>query len=188
MPRAGLSPDAVARAAARVADAHGLDHVRPSTVAEEAGVRTPSLYAHVDGADDLRRRLTLLARSEQAGAGEAAVEGRSGADALRAHAEALRAYAIAHPGRYAAARRAVDPDTAAGSAGPRVAATLLSVVDDYGLPADERVHAVRVVSGAVHGFVQLQQSGAFDHSDPPPDASWDRLLDGLDALLTHWPR
>lgn len=188
MPRAGLSPDAVVRAAARVADEHGLDQVRPSTVAEEAGVRTPSLYAHVDGADDLLRRLTLLALTELADAGEAAVAGRAGADALRAHATSLRTYAREHPGRYAAARRALDPTAAADSAGPRVAAALLAVVDHYGLPADERVHAVRTVSGAVHGFVQLELSGAFDHSEPSPDASWHRLLDGLDTLLTCWPR
>src|SRR6478735_7322489 len=85
MPRAGLSTAAVVAAAAEIADAEGLDRLTLARVAATAGVRTPSLYNHVESLDDVRR---------------------AGDDALAAMAVAYRAYARRHPGRYAATQRA----------------------------------------------------------------------------------
>src|SRR6185437_527132 len=46
--RAGLSTAAVVAAAAEIADAEGLDRLTLARVAAAAGVRTPSLYNHVE--------------------------------------------------------------------------------------------------------------------------------------------
>lgn len=40
----------------------------------------------------------------------------------------------------------------------------------------------------IHGFVALELSGSFDHSEPGVDESWPRIVDALDALLVAWPR
>ena len=57
MPRAGLNSAAVVEAAARLADSEGLAAVTLAHLAEQLGVRPPSLYAHVASLEDLRRRL-----------------------------------------------------------------------------------------------------------------------------------
>jgi AcrR family transcriptional regulator len=59
MPRAGLDREAVIAAAAELADSRpdGLDAVTLTGLADRLGVRTPSLYAHIDGLADLRRQL-----------------------------------------------------------------------------------------------------------------------------------
>src|ERR1700751_4684481 len=106
MPRAGLDTDAVVDAAARLADADGLESVTLARLAAELGVRAPSLYAHVDGLEDLRRRLGARGARELADALGRAAAGRAGTEALVAVADAYRAYARAHPGSYAALQQA----------------------------------------------------------------------------------
>ena len=187
MPRAGLSTAAVLTAAADLADREGLDAVTPSAVARSVGVRTPSLYAHVAGAEALREGVTTLALDELADRGGAALAGRSGRDALQALADTYRTYATEHPGRYAATRRAVDADSPALAAGRRHTDLVTAVLRGYPVPERERVHAVRLVGSTVHGFTALQASGAFEHSNPEADVSWRRAVDALDVALRHWP-
>lgn len=187
MPRAGLSPTTVVAAAADLADQDGFDAVTPAAVARVVGVRTPSLYVHVEGAQALRDAVTTLALDEMADAGAHAVAGRSGSMALRALADAYRDYARAHPGRYAASRRSVDAgDERAVAAGRRHRALLDAVLRGYGVPEADVVHAVRLVGATVHGFVTLEASGGFAHSEPPAQASWSRVVEALDVALTGW--
>lgn len=187
MPRAGLTVATVVAAAAHLADREGFDAVTPAAVARTVGVRTPSLYAHVDGAEDLRVGVQTLALEEMADAVSAAVAGRSGRQALQALADAYRDYARAHPGRYAASRRPVDPDrTETVAAGRRHSALLGAVLAGYGLDGPDAVHAVRLVGSTVHGFVTLEATGGFDHSEPGSDLSWTRVVDALDLALSGW--
>ena len=98
MARAGLSADKLTRAAAELADEQGLEAVTVSALARQFGVRTASMYSHVDGTPDLRRRLTLLALEESADRLAEALAGRSGRDALVALGDTYRDYARQHPG------------------------------------------------------------------------------------------
>jgi AcrR family transcriptional regulator len=119
--RAGLTPDVVTTAAADLADEVGLDAVTVSEVARGFGVKTASLYSHVSGSHDLRRRIALLALHEMAELVSEAVAGRAGRDALGAYADVYRTYAREHPGRYAAAQLRLDAETGAPGGARRVA-------------------------------------------------------------------
>ncbi len=188
MARAGLSPIILTAAAADLADEEGIDAVSATALARRVGVSTPSLYAHVGGTGDLRVRVAVLAISELAEEVAEALAGRSGRDAVQALADTFRSYARRHPGRYAATRTRLDPASAASSAGPRHSGLLRAVLRGYDItdPA-ESVHAIRVLSGLVHGMVDLEGAGSFDHSDPSTDESWHRAVDVLDAALRSWP-
>lgn len=187
MPRQGLNPDVLARVAAELADRDGLAAVTVSAVAREVDVRPASLYAHVAGTDALRTAVALLALKELATAASDAVAGRSGRDALTGLAEAYRAYAHDHPGRYAACRVPLDHETAMHSAGPRHSLLVASILRGYAVPEDEHVHAVRLLGATIHGFIDLDGAGSFGHSVPPSDGSWERMLERLDAALRSWP-
>ena len=185
--KAGLTTDRVVEVAAQLADEVGLQHMTPTAVARRVDVKVASLYSHVRGADDLRTRVTLLALGEMADRLAVALAGRSGKDAVRALADTYRDYAREHPGRYEAARMRLDAMTAARSAGPRHAEMTRAVLRDYRLSGDDQTHAVRLIGSLVHGFVQLELDGGFDHSSPNSQASWVRLIDALDTLLRAWP-
>lgn len=57
MPRAGLSSLDVVAAAAELADEAGYTELAMGLVAQRLGIRTPSLYKHVDDLADLRHRV-----------------------------------------------------------------------------------------------------------------------------------
>lgn len=184
MPRAGLDADAVVDAAARLADAEGLEAVTLARLAAVLGVRAPSLYAHVDGLEDLRRRLGARGARELAEALARAAAGRAGSDALHAVADAYRAYAHAHPGSYAAAQRSRELSRSAEAAAAAGASVevVLAVLRGYGLEGDDAVHATRVIRAALHGFVVLEAVNGFA-IDLPVEESYRRLVAALDAGL-----
>ncbi|WP_395696283.1 TetR/AcrR family transcriptional regulator [Nocardioides sp.] len=186
MPRAGLTPELLARAGAELADEVGFEHVTVSALARRFDVSVPSLYSHLRSTDDLRRRIALLALEELADRGADALAGRSGRAALAALGDTYRDYAREHPGRYAAARHPLDPETAAGSAGVRHAQMARAVLRGYDLTGPDQTHAVRLMGSTFHGFVSLELAGAFDHSEPDPQVSWERVLDTLDLMLRSW--
>lgn len=186
MPRVGLTAERLTQEAASLADEEGLDAVTAAAVARRFGVRTASVYSHVGGTPDLRRRVALHALEETAEHLADALAGRSGRDALQALADTYRDYARAHPGRYAALRTPLDPESATSSAGPRHAELLRAVLRGYDLEGDRQTHAVRLLGSVVHGFVTLEIGGGFDHSAPGPAESWTAILDAVDHTLTRW--
>lgn len=184
---ARLNRAAVLATAAGLADQHGLRHVTVSAVARAVGVRTPSLYTHVRGNDDLRAGLTGLALGELADRGDHALAGRSGREALEAWAQVQRDYAREHPGRFETAGTLDVPvDATLEAAGKRVADQALAVLRAYGVPEEERVHAARYVASTLRGFVQLEAGGAFGHRDASLEESWSRMIDALDRSLRDW--
>lgn len=183
MARAGLDTDAVVAAAERNADAEGLESLTLAGLAAELGVRPPSLYAHVDGLDDLKRRIAVRGTRELTSRLQAAAAGRAGADALRTVAHAYRGYALEHPGAYAALQRAPAPgDVEAETAAAEVVGVVVAVLRGYDIEGDDAVHAVRIVRSALHGFVALETGGGFA-LPLDLDESFERLLDVLDAGL-----
>lgn len=178
-PRQGLDTVAVVAAAAALSDAEGLDGLTLSRVADRVGVRTPSLYSHVGGLDDLRRLLALRAVDELGTALTAATVGRAGDDAVRALGRAYRAYVRTHPGGYAALVRAPDPDdTELNAAAAAVVEIVAAALRGYGLDGDDAVHAVRTLRSALHGFASLEAAGGFA-LPLDVDESYERLLDVL---------
>jgi AcrR family transcriptional regulator len=188
MPRAGLDSEAVVAAAAKLADADGLGQLTLARLAQQLGVRAPSLYAHVGGGlPDLRGRLATRGARELAAALQSAAAGRSRLDALRAVAHAYRAYAQAHPGTYAAMQRAPetdDPD--AGLAARELVGVIVAVLYGYGLSDAEAIHAVRAMRAALHGFVSLEREGGF-RMPVSLGGSYERLIMLLDAGFSQWP-
>jgi AcrR family transcriptional regulator len=187
MPRVGLDAEAVVMAAAELADADGLQELTLARLAERLGVRSPSLYAHVGGLADLRTRLAVRGARELTAALQAAAAGRARFDALRAVADAYRAYAHAHPGSYAAMQRApgTEPDPADGehvAAAAELVGVLVAVLRGYQLHDDDAVHGVRMIRAALHGFVSLEREGGFAM---PIDLeeSYRRLVQTLDYGL-----
>ncbi|WP_282948289.1 TetR/AcrR family transcriptional regulator [Cellulomonas endometrii] len=194
MPRAGLSRDAVVRIALGLVDAGGLTGFADLTlakVAAEAGVATPSLYKHVASLAALRRDVAVLAAGDLTSLLVDRTLGRSGPEAVRALAEAMREYAHARPGRYAAVQVAPDPDDPAdaelSAAGARTVEVMIAVLRGFDLPDDRAVDAVRALRAGVHGFVTLELGGGY-RLPRDLDRSFDVLVDMLVAGVQELAR
>ncbi|MEU8820025.1 WHG domain-containing protein [Actinoplanes sp. NPDC048796] len=162
MPRAGLAPAAVIEAGAALADEVGLDNLTMGLLAERVGVRTPSLYKHVESLGALRRGIGMRAKTEFAVALARAAVGQSGPAAVHAFADAYRAWALEHPGRYAATLRAPEAgDEEDRKVSDESIRILFDVLAGFGLPEDRAVDAARALRSSLHGFASLEAAGAF---------------------------
>ncbi len=184
MPRIGLDTESLIGAAEAMADSAGLEAVTIASLARKFQVRPPSLYAHVDSLDDLRRRLANRGRRELASALQRAAAGRARSDALAAIADAYRTYAHEHPGAYRALQRAPDPDDQeALAAAADVVAVVVATLRGYGLEGDDAIHATRIIRAALHGFVSLEIEKGFG-LPVDIDDTFSRLTSILDEGLS----
>jgi AcrR family transcriptional regulator len=164
-PRANLTKQTVVQAAADLINAEGLEALSLGRLAKELGIRPPSLYNHVDGLPGLLRELSILnARNLADRISEAAI-GQSGADAVRAIMEAMRAYMKEQPGLYLSTVRASGKHNKANpeleQEESRSVKVGLAVMASFGLEGEDAIHAVRGLRSVVHGFATLEISGGF---------------------------
>ncbi|WP_031482523.1 TetR/AcrR family transcriptional regulator [Streptomyces bicolor] len=187
MARVGLTTERLVKAGAELADEVGFEQVTASELARRFDVKVASLYSHVKNTQDLKTRITLFALQELADRAADAIAGRAGKDALVAFANVYRDYEREHPGRAAAARMRLDPETAAASAGVRHAQMTRALLRGYDIAEPDATHAVRLLGSVFHGYASLESAGGFSHSAPDSEETWTRILDALDALLHNWP-
>ncbi len=186
MPRAGLTETLVVEEGERIADEVGLPSLTLAAVADRLGVRQPSLYKHIAGSDALRRSIALRAKNELADVLGRAAVGRARGEAIAAISHAYRAWAIKHPGRYAAAQRAPLPgDVDDEIASSNVVRVVADVMAGFQLRDDDAIDAIRALRAGLHGFVTLEADHGFGL---PVDVnrSFDRLVVGLSTAFARW--
>lgn len=184
VPRAGLVPASVTEAGAVLADEVGFDRLSMGLVAERLGVKTPSLYKHVDSLADLRHRIAVLAATELGDALRDATQGRADLDALTASAQTLRTYARRHPGRYAAlnSSRLTRYDDPLVLARGRLLDSFAAVLHGYRLDPGQEIHALRMLRGMMHGLATLEAAGSFQ-IDTDVDDSFAWIVSFIDDGL-----
>jgi AcrR family transcriptional regulator len=152
----------VTAAARRVLERDGRDGLTMRAVADELGIRAPSLYKHVAGKPAIELALVAEALAEMGDGLRAAIDRpgrRAPAAALLA---AYRRYAVAHPNLYRLA-----------TAGPLARAELPAGLEDWAgepffLVTGDPYRAQALWSFA-HGMVVLELDGRF-----LPDSDLDR--------------
>jgi AcrR family transcriptional regulator len=169
-----------------MADEVGLPRLTLAALAKRLGVRQPSLYKHVDGMDDLQRSLALRAKHDLANVLALAAVGRQRDDAIDSISHAYRAWALEHPGRYAAAQRAPIPSDVDDQAASRAVVQIVAdVLAGYQLREDDAIDAIRALRSTLHGFVTLELGGGFG-LPVDIDRSFAQLVRGLITALSHW--
>jgi AcrR family transcriptional regulator len=171
----GLDRGRVIAAAADLADEHGFHAVTLAMLAAELGVRSQSLYAHVDGIDGLRRDLALRGQQLLADDLRSAAMALSGRDAIFAIARAFERFASAHPGLYAASLRAPGTDPDLSLASSRAMEPLVAVLRSYGLDGEDITHEYRALWSAIHGYADLRNRGLMSFP-ADADVSFDRMI------------
>jgi AcrR family transcriptional regulator len=175
MARAGLSTAAVVDAALAVVDEQGPAALTLAAVAVRTGVAAPSLYKHVASLGELRALIAVRVLEELTARFSAATVGRSRDDAVLALAAEYRAFALAHPGRYAAMSPAPLGDPVQDAAGAALLEVFLGTLRGYDLEGSAAIHAIRCLRAMVHGFVSIELAGGFGLPEDL-DATFDQLV------------
>jgi AcrR family transcriptional regulator len=176
----------VVEEAERIADEVGLERLTLAALAASLGVRQPSLYKHVDGMEGLQHRLSVRAKDELGSVLARAAVGRERGDAIASIAHAYRAWAMEHPGRYAAAQRVPVAGDAEDEAVSRALVVIVTdVLAGYQLREDDAIDATRTLRSALHGFITLELGGGFG-LPVDIDRSFERMVQGLITALSAW--
>ncbi len=161
-PRKHIDRQRVLEVSIALADAQGFEAVTLAGVAEQLGIRIPSLYNHIAGLPGLRHELTLWGLRQLTERIRRAAVGKAGQEAIFSVAAAYRAFAQTHPGIYSATLRAVDPNEPdLVAVAEELLDIVLAVVEPYGFGPDDTIHVVRGLRSLLHGFVSLEIAGGF---------------------------
>lgn len=161
-PRAGLTPDAVIRAAVKLVDRKGAEALTMRALAAELGVEAMSLYNHVDDKSVL---LDGIAEAVLADMQTEIDPGAPWVERARALARAFRQMALKHPGAFPLVftRQLKSADAL------RPLEAGLALLKEAGFSGNEAVHAMRAFV-AYQGGALLRETGMSQLlGEAPPD-------------------
>ena len=185
MPRAGLAPASVTEAGAALADEVGFDQLSMGLLAERLGVKTPSLYKHVDSLADLAHRIAVLAMIEL---GDAAARRHPGSGRQRRPHRRRAGHAHLREGTPRPVRRRQrrptrpDPTTRSSRRATGCSRSLSAVLRGYQLDPSQEIHALRMLRSMLHGFATLEVDGGF-RFDTDVDDSFTWMVNLIDQGL-----
>lgn len=175
-----ISREMVIETACNIADEKGLHNVSLKVVAEKLGIRTPSLYNHIEGLDELLREVahqgmrTMNERMMQAAVG------RAGDEAIRCIAVEYLNFMIEHPGIYETIQWGTWNGTEKTAELFAEYTKLLGrIVRSCGCREEKTDEIVKLLSGILHGFTTLQLKNAFLE----PDKTRNALCTAIDTVL-----
>jgi AcrR family transcriptional regulator len=173
VPQPDPSPRAreIAGRARALLDVEGPEALTMRRLADELGMRAPSLYKHFASKEVLEAAVVALCLEDLAVRFEAAVADASRPDRPAALARAYRCYALAHPHEYRLVNdRPLPRDLLPDGLEARTAAPLVAAM---GSP-----DRARAAWAFAHGMVSLELNGRFP-PDADLDAAWAAGIAGL---------
>ncbi|MNJ55926.1 TetR/AcrR family transcriptional regulator [Paenibacillus bouchesdurhonensis] len=162
-PRPGLDANVVLMAAVEIADRQGIQAVTLASIAASLGVRSPSLYNHIRGLEELKALLAQHALEQLYNKVSEASDGLSGKKGIKQFAHAYIRFAQEHPGLYESAQLVPQGlnETELQKAGQRIVDWVLQLLQPFELSREDALHAVRGLRSLIHGFASLEQLGGF---------------------------
>lgn len=172
--------DVIATASA-LADKDGLNSVSLKVVAEQLGIRTPSLYNHIESLEQLLLEVAHQGMKEMNEDMMQAAIGISGTPAIQAISIAYLSYMIAHPGVYETIQWATWHGT---SETDEIFHTYLNLITTLIRSCgyhENDIPAIRdCITGMLHGFTTLQLRFALTE----PEKVKKQLHCAIESLLT----
>ena len=179
-----VSREAVIRTASELIDEKGLYQVALKDVADKLGIRTPSLYNHIDSLDELLHEVAHAGMRAMNTQMMQSVLGKTAKDALKAAAVEYLNYMILHPGIYETIQWISFHGTKETEALLEQYHSLLQVlVRSCDFPSEKTSEIVDMFTGLLHGYTTQQLGKALKTPDPVRR----QLCLAIDALLTGIP-
>ena len=184
---AKTSDNDIVAAARRLLEERGLEAVTMQAVAENVGVRPPSLYKRYESRADLLRALLAQSLDELRQRIEQAAAGGKPKSRLIRMAWAYREFAYTYPNTYdliysRALPQGADPGDEARHAASK---ELLEILGAH-VPAGRVLASARLLVGFLHGFISLELAGAFRLGGSLDDSFDTGLRTLLNALFPDW--
>lgn len=182
----GLDKEQITETAKKLIEECGYDKFSMRQLAENLGIKTASLYAHVESMESLLTKVGILALQEQKDYQLAAIEGKHRDEAVTALSESYRSFAKGHQELYHfIMKMPIGEEEALRQAAAVVTEPAVQVLADYALTEQQKMHWQRILRGMMHGFISEEENGYFSHYPVDVEESYRIaircLIDGLHA-------
>lgn len=175
-----VTKTAVVQTASDIADKKGLSSLSLKTVAEALDIRTPSLYNHIEGLEDLLREVAHNGMRTMNERMCRTAIGKSGDTAIRYVGMEYLNFMIEHPGVYETIQWATwhgNEETA--KIYEDYTNLLTTLILSIHLKAPKVEDILNLLTGMLHGYATLQLRYAFIR----PEETRNGLCDAMDTLL-----
>lgn len=172
--------------AAKMTDEKGIANITLKSLAEELGVKSPSLYKHIKGLDELHKELMLYSWKLLEKDMMKAAIGKAKDDAIIAMCYAYRNFVKLHGGLFETMQwyNMYKSDEHL-QATDELVFILFQVLDGYDLLEEQKVHIVRMLRGFLQGFLSIENHDGFGNSltiEDTFDFALQILLNGIHNL------
>lgn len=168
--KVGLDKQTILETAATMADESGIASVTLKALADRLGVKSPSLYKHISGLEELNTQLMLYGWQQLEMVTTKAAVGKAKDDAIIAMCHAYRDFVMEHTGLFEAMQwynMYLSPEHLKATEG--VVAVLFQVLAAYDLTETQKVHVVRSLRGFLQGFLDIECHGGYGNPVPTTD-------------------
>lgn len=170
----GLNREIIVESAKEMMEKDGFHHFSMRKLAEKLGVKTASLYTHIESMEALFTEIGLNALNDQKNCLMNAIGEMHGDAAIEAIAESYRQFATEHMELYRFIMQMPSGnDEVLKEAASVTAEPFMKVLDDYHISDKRKMHWQRILRGLLHGFISEEQSGYFSHYPVPVNESYD---------------
>lgn len=167
----GLKRETIIETAAKVADEKGFDNVTMKELADELGIKSPSLYKHFSGGlDELNKELMLYSWQLLDSEITKAVIGKAKDAAVITLCYAYRRFVSEHRGLYEAMQwynMYLSDEHLQASEG--AVDVMFRALSSYSLTEEQKVHSVRMIRAFLQGFSTIEYHGGYGNRVPLND-------------------
>ena len=172
--RRPLTRSDVLSAAEQVVEENGWDGLTMATLAQNLGIRAPSLYHHMANLDEIRALLQARTLSGLGAALAEAADGQRGRDGLVAVAHAHRAFALSIPHRYLGFGRSPINQEVLDVAGVTAIEVVHGMLLSVGVPDTMLEEVALMLFVSIHGAITVELTDYF-----PEGTRYATLFDGV---------
>ncbi|MCG6153275.1 TetR/AcrR family transcriptional regulator [Leptospira bandrabouensis] len=158
----------------------GFAEFRLAGLAENLGIRTPSLYNHIRDLEDVRREMKR--RSLQILGDRLSLENlnpNQGRKRIPEFLNLYRSFAKSHPNMYPLTIESTESDLELKPLGDRILFLCMEVFGFQSLD-ETAVHRIRILRSLLHGFIVLEEAGGFGRTESIED-SFQKITESLES-------
>lgn len=186
MPKTKIDKELVIKEAAHMVNQTGIENLSLKTLALQLGVKSPSLYNHIEGLDDLKYQLMLYGWKELENKIIQAVIGFSGYDAIRVICYAFYEYAIENQGVFSTMLWYNQfENEQMKEVTSEMFSIFFKITKSLNISQDNCIHLVRMFRSFLEGFALLENHNAFGNTQTIKDSfelSINILIEGAKKL------
>ncbi len=145
-----------------ICNEEGYEQLTLSCISERLGIKTPSLYNHIQGLSDLKQKMANYGLKMLYDSIIHSVIGCIGDEAITSASKVYIEFVSKNPGLYSSISKVPDPyEIEFDELSNQLVQVFIKLLGVYNLTDEESIYAVRGLRSLLHGFSAIQIDNGF---------------------------